>query len=310
MPFANTHSARLRMPGEFDPKAFRQTDGGRQITIKDQGQFQIPKNINIIWGKLKGKAQPEDPPIAQALRFSTSEWTEKAARDWLKKMEITPLLFEPATDSMKEAMFVLESLSDGHEFVLIKNEEPEIELQESSHNPNWDILHKNKMKLTEEERTLVMTKKAVWHHGPNGEETPAVWKSMIEGKAFYVTNTHRAFNVAPTVEGAINRYHKFIKLTAAEDLIPRNKQGLTVSETFVAAQNQGKKFSKEASNFLNKAPDYTTVCGTCRFYLRNPDGSETGLCQVVEGPIPWFSTSDLYINAGDEAKFAFSKEED
>lgn len=76
-------------------------------------------------------------------------------------------------------------------------------------------LQDNKVDLTPEERKLVMNRKAVWHHGSNGEETPAVWKSINKnGKVTYITNTHRAYNTASTLKGAISRYHKFIKGTA------------------------------------------------------------------------------------------------
>ena len=79
----------------------------------------------------------------------------------------------------------------------------------------FEALEKNKKPLTDEERKLVMDRKAVWHHGPNGEETAAVWKSVNkDGKTTYVTNTHRAYNTASTLKGAIGRYHKFIKGTA------------------------------------------------------------------------------------------------
>ena len=88
-----------------------------------------------------------------------------------------------------------------------------IKLAKKSH---FKVLQNNKVPLTEEERSEVMRRKAVWHHGPNGEETPAVWKSVNKktGKVAYVTNTHRAFNERPTLAGAISRYHKFIKGTA------------------------------------------------------------------------------------------------
>lgn len=60
-----------------------------------------------------------------------------------------------------------------------------------------------------------MKANAVWHHGPNGAPSPAVWKSAdSKGKPVYVTNTHRAYNKAPTLQGAIERYHAFIKDTA------------------------------------------------------------------------------------------------
>ena len=71
--------------------------------------------------------------------------------------------------------------------------------------PKWETLKKNKVPLTPEERTKVMKAKAVWHHGPNGEETPAVGKAVINGKTWYETHTHRAYNVRPTLKGAINR---------------------------------------------------------------------------------------------------------
>lgn len=76
-------------------------------------------------------------------------------------------------------------------------------------------LEDNKVPLTDEERRIVMDRKAIWHHGSNGEETPAVWKSVDDkGKTTYVTHTHRAYNKAPTLKGAIGKYHSFIKGTA------------------------------------------------------------------------------------------------
>ena len=76
-------------------------------------------------------------------------------------------------------------------------------------------LEKYKKPLTNDERNIVMKRKAVWHHGPNGEATPAVWKSIDKkGKCTYITHTHRAFNTATTLKGAIRRYHDFIKGTS------------------------------------------------------------------------------------------------
>lgn len=77
-----------------------------------------------------------------------------------------------------------------------------------------DVLKKNKKPLTDKERAEVMKAKAVWHHGPNGEATPAVWKAEINGKAVYVVNTHRMYDTAETLKGAINKYHTKIKQTA------------------------------------------------------------------------------------------------
>ena len=76
-------------------------------------------------------------------------------------------------------------------------------------------LDKNRVPLTPEERKLIIDRGAVWNHAPDGGPSPAVWKSVDKtGKATFITNTHRAMNTAPTVQGAISRYHKFIKGTA------------------------------------------------------------------------------------------------
>ena len=80
---------------------------------------------------------------------------------------------------------------------------------------DFDQLKKNKKPLTTEEREECLKKKAVWHHGNNGAPSPAVWKSVNKnGKTTYVTHTHRAYNTASTLKGAIGKYHSFIKGTA------------------------------------------------------------------------------------------------
>jgi hypothetical protein len=86
-------------------------------------------------------------------------------------------------------------------------------LERKSH---FEVLKQNKVPLTDEERKQVMDADAVWHFSPGNKPSPAVWKSVNKktGKITYVTNTHRAFNTAPTVKGAISRYHNFIKGTA------------------------------------------------------------------------------------------------
>ncbi len=79
----------------------------------------------------------------------------------------------------------------------------------------FEKLKDNKMPLTDEERAEVMKKKAVWHNGPNGTENAAVWKSKDKnGKITYVTHTHRAYETASTLKGAISKFHNVIKATA------------------------------------------------------------------------------------------------
>lgn len=80
--------------------------------------------------------------------------------------------------------------------------------------PKMDTLKKNKVPLTDEERDLVMERKAVWHHGKEGAPSPAVWKSKVKDQTWYVTNTHRAFQAKKTLKSAIKIFHDFIKGTA------------------------------------------------------------------------------------------------
>ena len=77
-------------------------------------------------------------------------------------------------------------------------------------------LKKHQAPLTSEELKLVMDRKAVWHMN-GGAPSPAVWKSKgKDGKVIYITNTHRAAATAPTLKGAIGKFHNFIKSTASE----------------------------------------------------------------------------------------------
>ena len=84
-------------------------------------------------------------------------------------------------------------------------------------------LQDNKIPLTDDERKEVFAKDAVWHYNrsrdPNTgkmvEKVSAVWKAKdSNGKIWYITNTHRAWQKRPTLKGAISIYHRFIKGTA------------------------------------------------------------------------------------------------
>lgn len=93
MPIQNWHSARLQDPARFSDTAWRTTKGGIIY-----GTIKIPATINIVWGKLKGKDKPTDPPIAQALRFPADRFTVAEAKKFLKDNKIKYILFEPAAE--------------------------------------------------------------------------------------------------------------------------------------------------------------------------------------------------------------------
>jgi len=79
----------------------------------------------------------------------------------------------------------------------------------------FEKLKKNKKPLTDEEREQCMKDEAVWHMNGDDKPSPAVWKSVDKnGKTTYITHTHRAYNTAPTLKGAISKYHKVVKGTA------------------------------------------------------------------------------------------------
>jgi len=74
--------------------------------------------------------------------------------------------------------------------------------------PKMKALKKGRTALSEPERREVMRRKAVWDDGH-----PGVWKSRVNGKTYYVCNTHRAAEVKPTLKGAIRAFD-FIKTTS------------------------------------------------------------------------------------------------
>lgn len=75
---------------------------------------------------------------------------------------------------------------------------------------SYQVLKTNKTPLTKEERSQVKKGKAEWSDGRS-----AVWKSKdSKGNIMFVTNTHRAYNTAKTLKGAMSRFHNFIKGTA------------------------------------------------------------------------------------------------
>jgi len=84
-------------------------------------------------------------------------------------------------------------------------------LNETKKKSKFDKLEDNKVELTDEEKAIVKERDAMW-----SKDWYAVWKSVDPktDEVTYITHTHRAYNTAPTLKGAIGRYHDFIKGTS------------------------------------------------------------------------------------------------
>jgi hypothetical protein len=99
MPYENEHTAVLQDSKKYDPDSFRRTHGG-----KIYGKITVPKTIDILWAKLKGKSKPTDYPHPVSLRFPTKNWTVQTAKAWLKKNKVSYRKFEPAKKKEKSSM--------------------------------------------------------------------------------------------------------------------------------------------------------------------------------------------------------------
>jgi len=99
VPYPNEHSAVLQDSKKYEPDSFRRTQGG-----KIYGKIVVPKTIDILWAKLKGKSKPKDHIFPVSLRFPTKSWTAQKAKAWLKKNNVSYRKFEPAKAKEKQAM--------------------------------------------------------------------------------------------------------------------------------------------------------------------------------------------------------------
>ena len=86
---------------------------------------------------------------------------------------------------------------------------------ESKKRSEFEILKKNKVSLTDDERKKAFEKKAIWNPSNLKNPVSAIWKSKNSNGDFtYVTNTHRVYQTAKTIDGAINKFHNVVKQTS------------------------------------------------------------------------------------------------
>ncbi len=80
---------------------------------------------------------------------------------------------------------------------------------------DFKALKKNKIKLTDDERDQAMKAGAVWHPSNHPKSVCAIWKSKTAGgKTVFGCNTHRVYQTAPTLKGAIKKFHDVVKDSA------------------------------------------------------------------------------------------------
>lgn len=134
--------------------------------------------------------------------------------------DIGPMAAEAGHDAVILRGIRSEWTSWGNEEVLVLpthhefSGEREASVRTAKRKSHFEVLKENKVDLTPEEREKVMDAKAVWHFGKDGGPSPAIWKSVVDGKTYYVCNTHRAYQDRRSLDAAIRIFHDFIKDTA------------------------------------------------------------------------------------------------
>ncbi len=238
----------------------------RFATQKDQGG----DGVDFILG-----IRADDGSEIQAIRFDRTKFTVAEAKKWLVDHDFKAILFEEATG--------------------------EDEMQETGKDLGAFV------KAEAGRRGLTFAEVA-----RRGGDSPSAVAMVARGEV-QKPNDNCVRKLAKGLGVSFERLRALrdrgiqeAGYQAGEDAeAPKSARGFTVGEEFDELDKRGKKLSQDESNYVIPSPDAAKACGACRFYLRNPDGSEIGLCQVVDGPIAWFATSDAYIGAAEEARFVF-----
>lgn len=79
--------------------------------------------------------------------------------------------------------------------------------------PSFPDLRTGKQTMTESDTAVVMKARAVKHTPPKNKPVPAVWRSVVDGVEWFVSNSHRAYAASRTLSEAVVRFHAVIKET-------------------------------------------------------------------------------------------------
>lgn len=80
--------------------------------------------------------------------------------------------------------------------------------------PAIKTLKDHQKPLSDAERSQVMKARAVWHFGDDGGPSPAVKKSVVRGRTYFWSTTHRCYHAASTLKQAIRDFHKIVEPSA------------------------------------------------------------------------------------------------
>lgn len=125
------------------------------------------------------------------------------------------------------------------------------------------------------------------------------------GKLHWIDNAQGAHGDHIPLYDLVMRRRPEISTVVVKSEAPRNKHEWTTAETIKRVADRNARFAKQDANYTEPHDDAETVCGACRFFLRDPQ-TELGKCVVVEGPVSWSGSSDLFIGAIDEARASLS----
>lgn len=169
--------------------------GGSPITDIWKKRFQKPGTEHIL-GVIEGNTNDEIIYIDMV-----------TVRPGYQRNRIATLMMDMIKQRFPNAKIETSSRTEKGEklYKAYTSQNESVILMES---PNQDKLKKNRRPLTDEEKKEVIQKGAVWEDG-----RPGVWKAVVDGKTWYVCNTHRAIQIKPTLKGAIKAF-EFIKTTS------------------------------------------------------------------------------------------------
>jgi len=165
------------------------------------------------------------------------------------------------------------------------------------------VLSKEKFK------TLASARKWVLDHefkADKVDETEQSWRFRQFPPEQCIDGSFRTIPLEDGVSAVICRPKEASTDPEEQKLFPMNDRRLTVQDTFRSMGEMGRKYTQGEAAFRSPSENSVATCGSCRFYLRDPAGGPIGRCAVVDGEIPWFATTDFYINANAEAVANFA----